>query len=181
MTQTHGAATSAAKKGNKLFDYNEAIQKQGSLSSLGMGAMAALVPSGAKPGYILLGGVTGIVAQQAVSQIGVQQIGGFSSMTGNIVAGGLGTLTYFGSRWTKSASFQSWAFGNGIAMVAPLIAQLTQYGVTWFANLLRPATTTPASGGAKVTGTQQNLGNQQRTTIDASTVTTVAKIRARAA
>lgn len=152
MTQTKGAPpTSAAKRGNKLFTYEEAVRagegKSGSgLGFLGLGGVA-IVGKGFfgsysfKPGQTLFGAVAGIPFQQLVSQVGVQQFLGGSVMVGNVVAGSVGVVTHFLVR-------SSFTLGLGVAMAAPLIAQATQYGVSWISNLLKPApiaTVTPAA------------------------------------
>lgn len=158
MTQaTKAPPTSAARKGNKLFDYNEAIRKSGGMGDLGL-AGVTLVKGQMKPGQTLFGVVAGIPAQQLASQVVVQQLLGGSAMTGNIVAGAAGAGLHF---WFRS----SFTLGLGLAMAAPLVAQLTQYGVSWLANLLRPSTATLVSGAKPP---MSGIQNQQRTVINAT-------------
>lgn len=149
MQATKSPPTSqAAKKGNRLFRYEEAVlMSSGAKASSGLGFLGLgnveLVKGGFKPGQTLFGAVAGIPAQQGVSQIVVQQFLKGSPMVGNIVAGSVGVVTHFFVR-------SSFTLGLGLAMAAPLIAQATQYGVTWVANFFKPAAvvvTTPAMQG----------------------------------
>lgn len=158
MTQATKAppTSQAAKRGNKLFNYDEAVAaSSGGRSGSGLGFLGLgnveLVKGGLKPAQTLFGAVAGIPGQQIVSQIVVQQILKGSPMVGNIVAGSVGVVAHFFVR-------SSFTLGLGVAMAAPLIAQATQYAVTWVANLLKPAAyASPALGNATP---RQQVGNR---------------------
>lgn len=158
MATTKTKPPAKAKSGNTLFDVKKAGLGGGSLvaASPGLGGMGQLVRGDVKPAYVLGGIGLGVVGQQLVSQIGVQQIAGGGPVLGDGIAAGAGIGLHFLVR-------SSLTLGVMGAMAAPFLAQGTSYAVNWLAGVIRKwqapkvtTTTTPMGG---------NLTNAAKTAI----------------